>query len=198
MTHVMDKSRYILGGSVWINLVNTIDKKMDDILDDQLRTIQWLEANNLLRGSDAEAIKRNPEWLHPLIDELHTLRRLCKVALFELEEQGKLSTHTKDQLQKLIEQVSVSLTLHQTEEKMDLVCQGVTPQDHVLYQIVHSIIHTLGTVSPDRIRKCEHESCILYFIDTSKSGKRRWCSMETCGNRQKAAEFYARKKMNLQ
>lgn len=189
----MDKSRYVLGGSVWINLVNTIDNQMDDILDDQPKTIKWLEANNLLRESDAAAMK-NPELFHQLINELHRLRRLCKATLSELEEQGKSSTHVKDQLQKLVEQVNVSLTLVRTEEKVDLVCQGVTPIDHVLYQILHSIIYTLDIVSPNRIRKCEHENCILYFIDTSKSGKRRWCRMETCGNRQKAAEFYARKK----
>ncbi|NRD79148.1 CGNR zinc finger domain-containing protein [Bacillus sp. BRMEA1] len=189
----MDNSRYVLGGAVWINLVNTINKRMDDILDDQSRTIQWLEANNLLGESNAETIK-NPELLQSLIDELQGLRSLCKEILTELEEQGTPSAYAKDQIQKLIERVHVRLTLVQAAEKLDLICQGVTLLDHVLYQIVHSMIHTLSTVSLDRIRKCEHENCILYFIDTSKSGKRRWCSMETCGNRQKAAEFYARKK----
>ena len=196
----MDKSLFVLGGSAWINLVNTTyisNKQVVDILHDLSRTFKWLKENNLLRESDAAAMK-NSELLHQLIDELYRLRRLCKATLSELEEQGKPSTHTKDQLQKLVEQVNVSLTLLQTKEKLDLVCQGVTPCDHVLYQIIHSIIHTLDTVSPDLIRKCEHENCILYFIDTSKSGKRRWCSMETCGNRQKAAEFYARKKNKIQ
>nr|WP_090396707.1 CGNR zinc finger domain-containing protein [Natribacillus halophilus] len=55
--------------------------------------------------------------------------------------------------------------------------------------LTHWIVPSIG-----RIRECEHPECILYFVDTSKSGKRRWCSMELCGNRQKAADFYARKK----
>ncbi|MEV7070290.1 CGNR zinc finger domain-containing protein [Streptomyces sp. NPDC091972] len=51
----------------------------------------------------------------------------------------------------------------------------------------------LGT-APDRIRSCAHESCVLHFLDTSRNGTRRWCSMATCGNRAKASRHYARSK----
>ncbi|MFG2649859.1 CGNR zinc finger domain-containing protein [Streptomyces sp. NPDC048436] len=37
-----------------------------------------------------------------------------------------------------------------------------------------------------RIRKCATSNCSLLFVDTSRPGRRRWCSMERCGNRQKA------------
>ncbi|WCB38232.1 CGNR zinc finger domain-containing protein [Gordonia polyisoprenivorans] len=39
---------------------------------------------------------------------------------------------------------------------------------------------------PDRIRQCEHPQCVLWYLDTSRSGTRRWCSMAICGNRTKA------------
>ncbi|NVO27233.1 CGNR zinc finger domain-containing protein [Donghicola sp. C2-DW-16] len=39
------------------------------------------------------------------------------------------------------------------------------------------------------VRNCEGPSCTLYFLDVSKNHKRRWCSMEVCGNRAKAAAF---------
>lgn len=45
---------------------------------------------------------------------------------------------------------------------------------------------------PDRIRQCAHPDCVLYFYDTSKNGRRRWHSMETCGNRTKSARHYRR------
>ena len=47
--------------------------------------------------------------------------------------------------------------------------------------------------APDRVRRCAHPNCVLYFYDTSKNGTRRWCSMAVCGNRAKAARHYARK-----
>jgi predicted RNA-binding Zn ribbon-like protein len=43
---------------------------------------------------------------------------------------------------------------------------------------------------PDRIRKCANPDCVLWFYDVSKNGQRRWCSMQGCGNRMKAARFY--------
>ncbi|MEL6323421.1 MAG: CGNR zinc finger domain-containing protein, partial [Pseudomonadota bacterium] len=33
----------------------------------------------------------------------------------------------------------------------------------------------------------EGPTCTLYFHDVSKNHKRRWCSMDICGNRAKAA-----------
>jgi predicted RNA-binding Zn ribbon-like protein len=44
----------------------------------------------------------------------------------------------------------------------------------------------------DLIRQCEHPECVLWFYDRTKSHKRRWCSMATCGNRHKAAQFRKR------
>ncbi len=37
------------------------------------------------------------------------------------------------------------------------------------------------------VRNCEGPNCTLYFRDVSKNHKRRWCSMEVCGNRAKVA-----------
>lgn len=38
-----------------------------------------------------------------------------------------------------------------------------------------------------RIRRCEGPGCTLWFLDRTKGGKRRWCSMAICGNRAKAS-----------
>ncbi|MEV0557479.1 ABATE domain-containing protein [Streptomyces sp. NPDC050597] len=45
----------------------------------------------------------------------------------------------------------------------------------------------------DRIRECGSHNCALLFVDTSRPGRRRWCAMEHCGNRQKARTHRARR-----
>lgn len=45
-----------------------------------------------------------------------------------------------------------------------------------------------------RVRQCANEKCLWLFVDDSKSGNRRWCSMATCGNRAKAHRHYAKQK----
>lgn len=44
--------------------------------------------------------------------------------------------------------------------------------------------------APDRIRRCDHPRCVLWFFDTTRGGSRRWCSMAMCGNRAKADRHY--------
>jgi len=45
-----------------------------------------------------------------------------------------------------------------------------------------------------RIRECEGANCALTFVDTSRPGARRWCSMERCGNRAKIRAHRSRMK----
>jgi hypothetical protein len=45
---------------------------------------------------------------------------------------------------------------------------------------------------PDRVRRCAHPACVLWFHDTSRNGTRRWCAMGVCGNRAKAGRYYER------
>lgn len=42
-----------------------------------------------------------------------------------------------------------------------------------------------------RVRECGSDRCTRLFIDRSR-GKRVWCGMSTCGNREKAARWRAR------
>jgi predicted RNA-binding Zn ribbon-like protein len=43
-----------------------------------------------------------------------------------------------------------------------------------------------------RVRVCASETCSARFYDRSPAGKRRWCSMRTCGNEAKARRHRAR------
>jgi predicted RNA-binding Zn ribbon-like protein len=47
-----------------------------------------------------------------------------------------------------------------------------------------------GPAAP--IRRCANPSCRLFFYDGSRTHRRRWCSMSTCGNRHKVASFLRR------
>jgi predicted RNA-binding Zn ribbon-like protein len=52
----------------------------------------------------------------------------------------------------------------------------------------------LTSGNPDRIKVCDNDRCLWVFYDTSRTGRRRWCDMATCGNRAKAARHRARSK----
>jgi predicted RNA-binding Zn ribbon-like protein len=45
-----------------------------------------------------------------------------------------------------------------------------------------------------RLKRCANPVCGLYFYDSSRNRRRRWCSMRACGNRMKVAAFYRRQR----
>ncbi|WBB58313.1 CGNR zinc finger domain-containing protein [Streptomyces sp. WMMC500] len=47
-----------------------------------------------------------------------------------------------------------------------------------------------------RLALCASPTCQAAFFDTSQSRTRRWCEMNTCGNRQKKARFHANQRKN--
>jgi predicted RNA-binding Zn ribbon-like protein len=48
-----------------------------------------------------------------------------------------------------------------------------------------------------RVRTCAGDNCSLLFVDTSRPGARRWCSMERCGNRHKVQTFRERREAHV-
>lgn len=59
----------------------------------------------------------------------------------------------------------------------------------LLTLIAREAIELLGGELAERIRQCSGEGCALLFVDTSRSGHRKWCSMAGCGNKAKVASF---------
>lgn len=66
--------------------------------------------------------------------------------------------------------------------------------DMMLWPIARSAAELLTSDDLARVRECanEEEGCGSLFLDSSKSQTRRWCSMDSCGNRMKFRKYYAR------
>lgn len=66
--------------------------------------------------------------------------------------------------------------------------------DRMLWPVARSAAELLTSEQLDLVRECEGVGCGSLFLDTSKNHSRRWCSMESCGNRAKVNRHYQRKK----
>lgn len=61
--------------------------------------------------------------------------------------------------------------------------------DRALAAVAHDAIDLLAGPQVDKVRECAEETCSILFVDASRPGKRRWCSMNRCGNKVKKAAF---------
>ncbi|MET9265869.1 CGNR zinc finger domain-containing protein [Amycolatopsis sp. NPDC004079] len=77
----------------------------------------------------------------------------------------------------------------------------LTPDGERSWQLT-SVEDALGVIAADaisiisgerdgKLALCASPTCQAAFFDTSQSRTRRWCDMNTCGNRQKKARFNA-------
>ncbi|MFD1932276.1 CGNR zinc finger domain-containing protein [Nonomuraea mangrovi] len=58
----------------------------------------------------------------------------------------------------------------------------------LLWEVAASTVELLTQGPLDRLGECP--SCCWLFLDTSKNRRRRWCSMTTCGSRDKSRRYY--------
>jgi len=69
-----------------------------------------------------------------------------------------------------------------------------------IYEVLAPILWSAGdllvSAAERRIRCCANDECLWLFIDQSKTNSRRWCDMQSCGNRAKAQRHYARSKQS--
>jgi predicted RNA-binding Zn ribbon-like protein len=68
-----------------------------------------------------------------------------------------------------------------------------TNPNGLLAPLAEAVAEFLATADFRLVRRCEGEDCVLWFYDRTKAHRRRWCSMDVCGNRNKVAKFRSRK-----
>jgi predicted RNA-binding Zn ribbon-like protein len=68
--------------------------------------------------------------------------------------------------------------------------------DRIVWPIVQSAADLLTSPDLKKIRECDAGDCYWLFLDNSRNRSRRWCSMESCGNREKARRHYHRQHGN--
>lgn len=71
-----------------------------------------------------------------------------------------------------------------------------TAWDRALWRVAASAADLLTSCEVPQLRECASDTCSWLFVDRSRSHRRRWCDMKTCGNRAKARRHYRRRKQS--
>ena len=66
--------------------------------------------------------------------------------------------------------------------------------EQVLAPVALKAAELFSTADFRRVRRCDDPNCVHWFYDLTRPGRRRWCSMATCGNRLKVKSYRRRLK----
>ncbi|MER7541001.1 ABATE domain-containing protein [Streptomyces sp. NPDC097704] len=76
-------------------------------------------------------------------------------------------------------------------ERAEWHLTDTAPVGDALGVLATDAIHILGGPDRSRIKNCEGPGCAGLYLDTSRGANRRWCSMNTCGNKVKKSRLAA-------
>lgn len=190
---------YFVGNNLGIDLINTkiaVDGRPKDLLGGLEDLISWTAAAGLIPL--AEADERLADWTKfekPIIFDVIGLRTRIHDLMVDLCNGQPVKNEHLAAINKLLRSKSGYSEIVRANGGFEKVLiADLTDPRQLLAAIAESVADLLAYGDLSLIRKCENPECVLYFYDTTKNHKRRWCSMSVCGNRAKAKAFYERKK----
>jgi predicted RNA-binding Zn ribbon-like protein len=70
---------------------------------------------------------------------------------------------------------------------------GAPRPEALLGAVARDVVELLtDPVARACLRQCEGDNCPIVYLDTSRGRRRRWCSSEVCGNRERVARHRRR------
>src|SRR5687768_9770259 len=190
-----------VGGDPSIDLVNTVDWTdrglVEDRLTDYERLTRWAEGAGIVAPRLTSQLRalaleqpRVAERVHREAVELRWRLR----QLFTAVERGERLDRTSE-LQPFNESLRATLSRLELAAPPRSVDDGAparwswkevsTRLDSLLWPVIRSAADLLISNEAARIRECGGADCGWMYVDRSRNGLRRWCQMETCGNREK-------------
>ncbi|MDA0329221.1 MAG: CGNR zinc finger domain-containing protein [Gemmatimonadetes bacterium] len=148
----------------------------------------WFERHGLDR-SPSGFPKSLPD-RHVLVMEAMRLRDAINRMFTAVSSGAAVDSMTLATINRCLSADSLSTRLTLTDSVLTVEHFGTaTSPLALLASLALSAAEVLEHSSRSRLRQCAGATCRHWFVDTSKGGQRRWCSMSRCGNRSKAARF---------
>jgi predicted RNA-binding Zn ribbon-like protein len=202
-----------LGGRLCLDFVNTVDGWRDpaepehyrirrDFLVDYKHIVRWARTQNILTEDEEETLDRladaYPEDALAIYQRTLTFRNALHTLFTDY-----IHGHEADAASMAVLNFEIADTFSQsrlwwydgafTMEPLSYDNENQERLDEFLDPVVHSALELLTAKTElSKVHECGGPDCGWLFFDSS--GRRRWCSMEHCGNAAKVRRFRERQK----
>ena len=196
--------RYISGDPA-LDLVNTVDWTRDGPNDERLtdyeRFTEFAHDAGVIDGEIAERLRhtaaREPYAAAQALDRVlivrDALQRVVEFATAPGPRRGRQHTRALGELNDALRSALAHLQLRDAGGGLALEWVGLGESlESPLWPLIWSAAQLLASEEHHRLRVCAGPDCGWVYVDRSRNRMRRWCQMETCGNRAKASRRYSR------
>lgn len=186
-----------VGNQVILDFLNTRPVQNGEPLEllfDFDALLRWFRAAGLLTVNQINELHRSWSKTDRSISFLANLiecRERLRSAITTWEQRGKVPKSIVSELNKLLEAHPMFNKLTAAGTSTGLWFPAREPED-LLAPLAYNAAELFSRQDHTRVRQCSQ--CVLHFLDISKKGTRRWCSMQLCGNRVKVAAYAKRQR----
>jgi predicted RNA-binding Zn ribbon-like protein len=125
-----------------------------------------------------------------------TLARELREAVYQMitsaRGPGGAASCPADARRTVNEAAAIPVPSPQMDRAGKLTWEANAPVQAALALIARDALELVTSEAITRVRDCANPGCRAMFLDSSRPGTRRWCSMNTCGNQAKKTTLRAR------
>jgi predicted RNA-binding Zn ribbon-like protein len=198
-THDWKDGFLFVGNHLALDFLNTRpihNGKPQELLPDFDALLSWFRAAELVDNHQFTTLHRwdGSARARKLVEAVRRLREELREEVLSWEAGTKVRRATIEKLNDLLAAHPMHTKVVETDGALRVSSsfEALQPED-LLAPLVQSAARLFTEADRTRVRKCGQ--CVLHFLDTSKKGSRRWCSMQLCGNRLKVAAYAQRKRI---
>jgi predicted RNA-binding Zn ribbon-like protein len=205
MTEDRNEVFRIVGGHPALELVNTVSPRVAGGVDDErdyipvpAELLAWTRRTGLL--GDAEVAAVGAAWssapgtaqqaLHATVE----IREAVYTVLSRRDESAEVAAALE--LLTLRWSAAAARSVLVPGGAVAELVVGTSPASMIPDRLVTAAVELLRTVDLRQLRACpiDEGGCGWLFLDKSRNGSRRWCSMEDCGTRAKIRKLSERRR----
>lgn len=204
----MDKSKHqqeflFIANHPCLDFINTemvIRSTPADLLESFEDLATWLIKSRTLSKKDVEVAngELSPDEKTQILTQAKIFRTALRRMVEQIVSEHRVLESAVTAINQLLRPCSGYRELARTGPNAftEVFVPSVDRKDALLASLAMFASDLLRTADLSLIKKCKNPACVLYFYDTTKNHARNWCSMQLCGNREKVAAYFKRKRKN--
>src|SRR5262249_9267757 len=194
--------RFHLSGRACLDLANTVSWRRGDQpterLNDYGDLLEWARQSRALTPGQTRGLERVARRRPATAAQVLRRARALRESLYRIFSGIAVGVApARDDLARVdaeLHEALRALRLTWTQSRAALAWSSDAEQlARPLWIAARSAADVLASSTLARMKTCPAANCGWVFLDTSKSGTRRWCDMRVCGSRAKARRYYARR-----
>lgn len=183
------------GGTLCLDFVNTVHHRKKEPLTDYLLHTGDLMAWGIRLGllsANTSTLTSTRKGKDPLKEALD-LRELLYRVFWALSKNAPATQDDMKIFNRYLSRYLPYLRVREGKEGFDRTWE--LPEGEVSGITAPVLLDAYDLILSDKLHRIkECPNCGWLFLDTTKNGRRRWCSMKSCGSSIKALEWYHRQK----